>query len=534
MHLRLHGEAIFRCAALLRLCVSVLGFIIPLATRGALLRGPYLQNGSHTNITIRWQTDLATESRVWFGTNIIQFSLTNDSPVVVTDHEMLLTDLQPDTKYFYAIGNFTSQLAGQDSNHFFVTAPLPGTAKPTRVWAIGDFGTQLPGQIGVRDAYEAFAGSRHTDLWLMLGDNAYESGQDYEYQAAVFDVYTNLLRNSVVWPTLGNHDTAQATDFVDIYPFFDIFTLPRNGEAGGVPSGTEHYYAFNYGNIHFICLDSMTGGRFVGSPMYAWLTNDLAANQSMWTIAYWHHPPYTRGSHDSDFESELIEMRSVFLPVLEQGGVDLVLSGHSHSYERSHLLDHHYGTSETITAEMKLDAGGGRATDGTPYHKHLFNPRAHQGAVYAVVGSSGKTSGGALDHPAMFTSQDTLGSLVLDICGNRLDATFLRENGAANDTFTIVKVNSTSSLRFLNTTINADGQCTVTWAAVGGLRYRISYRDGDPFGPFIDLVRPPVEEISLAPEQTAAVQSFTDSFVQTGGPPSGGARYFKVRVIPWN
>jgi 3',5'-cyclic AMP phosphodiesterase CpdA len=268
--------------------------------------------------------------------------------------------------------------------------------------------------------------------------------------------------------------------------------------------------------------------------MYEWLTNDLAINKSTWTVAYWHHPPYTKGSHDSDSEIELIEMRQVFLPVLEQHGVDLVLAGHSHSYERSHLLDHHYGDSSNLTADMKLDAGSGRESETGAYHKHLFNPRAHQGAVYAVVGSSGKATGGPLNHPAMNVSLNELGSLVLDINSNRLDATFLRETGATNDTFTIVKVNSTTALHILSATLNAGGYCTINWAAVGGLRYRVSYRDGDPSGVFTDLVQSSVVEINLAAEGTAATQSFTDNFTLTGGAPANGVRYFRVRVVPWN
>ena len=104
--------------------------------------------------------------------------------------------------------------------------------------------------------------------------------------------------------------------------------------------------------------------------MITWVTADLAATDQDWVIAYWHHPPYTKGSHDSDFETELIEMREVFLPVLEQGGVDLVLAGHSHVYERSFLLDQHYGDSTTLTAAMKLDAGSGRPEDTGAYQKY--------------------------------------------------------------------------------------------------------------------------------------------------------------------
>jgi hypothetical protein len=69
---------------------------------------------------------------------------------------------------------------------------------------------------------------------------------------------------------------------------------------------------------------------------------------------------------------------------------------------------------------------------------------------------------------------------------------------------------------------------------VGGLRYRVSYRDGDPSGVFTDLVQTPVEEINLATEGAAATQSFTDNFTLTGGAPVSSTRYFRVRVVPWN
>jgi hypothetical protein len=134
-------------------------------------------------------------------------------------------------------------------------------------------------------------------------------------------------------------------------------------------------------------------------------------------------------------------MRANMLPILEQYGVDLVLSGHSHSYERSYLLDGHYGPSSTLTAAMKKDAGSGRPAETGAYAKPSTGPAPHEGAVYVVAGSSGQTSGfgpGA-PHPAMFVSLNNLGSMVLDLNGDRLDVAFLRENGSTPDTFTLVK-----------------------------------------------------------------------------------------------
>src|SRR5690606_34030298 len=101
--------------------------------------------------------------------------------------------------------------------------------------------------------------------------------------------------------------------------YYDIFHLPKNAEAGGYASGTEKYYSWNLGNIHFISLDSYDEGRNTSDPMAQWLVQDLANNTLPWIIAYWHHPPYTKGSHNSDdwlLDDELIDMRENILPIL--------------------------------------------------------------------------------------------------------------------------------------------------------------------------------------------------------------------------
>ena len=342
---------------------SDLGFNLELAGGGMVTRGPYLQMGSHTNMSVRWRTASATASRVAYGNSWSNLSSWVDDLTVTNEHEVKLADLLPDTRYYYSIGTPSQVLDGGDSNTWFRTAPVPGTRKPTRVWVLGDSGTADGNQKAVRDAYYGFTGSRETDLWLMLGDNAYDNGTDPEYQAAVFDMYPATLRQSVLWPTIGNHDTAQSQTPSMALPYFQSFTLPKQAEVGGWASGTESYYSFDYANIHFVCLDSMTSAnRASGSAMLGWLTNDLSQTSQKWIVAFWHHPPYTKGSHDSDNAGEvgLSDMRTNAVPILESYGVDLVLCGHSHSYERSYLINGHYGISTTFNASMKVDGGNGR------------------------------------------------------------------------------------------------------------------------------------------------------------------------------
>jgi acid phosphatase type 7 len=442
-----------------------------LTAQGAQLeRGPYLQMGTPTSVIIRWRTDVNTDSRVRYGTDVNNLNRNVIDTIQTTEHEVAVGGLQPNTKYYYSIGGNT-QTFGIGPDFFFVTSPAG--RKPTRLWVLGDPGTQDFAQEAVRDSYYALARDRHTDLWLMLGDNAYSSGTDSQYQRAVFNVYPEMLRTSVLWPTIGNHDT-YSFDPNGEYPYLNIFSLPTAGQAGGTPSGTEKYYSFNYGNIHFVVLDSMSSDRSSNGLMCAWLTADLAENTNQWLLAYWHHPPYTKGSHDSDdpfgFDFELVEMRENVLPILESFGVDLVLSGHSHSYERSFLLHGHYGFSWEFDSEtMVLNNGSGRESETGGYQK---GQEHGPGTVYVVAGSSGQTSGGELNHPAMFISLNQLGSLILDIDGPRLEARFLAANGAITDDFTMFKPGAPRPLRITSFDVTA-GVLTVRWTAEEGKTYYV-------------------------------------------------------------
>lgn len=408
----------------------------------SVVRGPYLQRANPTGLIVRWRTDLGGDGRVRYGLAPDALTSQADDTAMGTEHRVVLTGLSPDTLYYYSVGTSGATLAG-DATYSFRTPPVVGTSKATRIWVLGDPGTANADARRVRDSYYAFAGSPTPDLWLMLGDNAYESGTDSEYQAGVFDTYPATLRSSVLWPTLGNHDGVSADSATLTGPYYDIFSLPRNGESGGLASGTEAYYSFDYANIHFVCLESHETNRSPTGPMMTWLTNDLAATTQPWIIAFWHHPPYSKGSHDSDAsdEPQMREMRANALPILEAAGVDLVLTGHSHAYERSHLIDGHYGDSDTLTPAMVLNNGGGNpaAGGGGRYAKATLPHGGHEGAVYAVAGSSGKLSDGPLNHPVMYFSLLEFGSMVLDIRGNRMDASFLDDAGGVRDRFAIVK-----------------------------------------------------------------------------------------------
>ncbi len=103
------------------------------------------------------------------------------------------------------------------------------------------------------------------------------------------------------------------------------------------------------------------------------------------------------------------------------------------------FVDGHYDASSTLSPSMILDAGSGRLDGTGAYHKATVGPAAHEGAVYVVAGSSGQTGGGTLNHPVMYLSLNTLGSVVLDVNQNVLNARFVSSTGAVSDYFTVVK-----------------------------------------------------------------------------------------------
>ncbi len=422
----------------------------------AIVRGPYLQSATPTSMVIRWRTDTTEASVVSYGTVRNQLTSVVKAEGISSEHIVYLGGLKPDTPYFYSVGSAPLAVAGKGkagaedapgrpSTYAFTTPPVAGPAKPTRIWVLGDPGTKNDVQRAVRDVYQKFTGKRATDLWLMLGDNAYPDGTDTDYQKAVFEMYPETLRTSPLWPALGNHDGKSANSVTQSGVYYDIFTLPTRGEAGGLMSGTEAYYAFDYANIHFVCLDSNDSDRSPNGAMMQWLKADLAATSREWIIAFFHHPTYSKGTHDSDKDSDsgarMNDMRAVFLPVLEQGGVDLVLTGHSHVYERSWFIDGHYGKSDTFSAAAHTKQPGNGRADGDGVYRKRRGRVPNAGEVSVVTGSAGHASAKPvpLNHPVFVVALNEAGSSVVDVDGLQLNLTFLNDQGEKRDWFSIVK-----------------------------------------------------------------------------------------------
>ncbi len=474
-------------------------------------RSPYLQTLTPTGITIRWRTDQPTDSRVRFGPSLTQLNQQVTNSTVTTEHIVALTNLQSATRYFYAVGTSSGDLM-VSNDQYFQTAPVAGTVNPVRIWALGDFGSGTMNQLDVLAQYRQAAQNHPADIWLWLGDNAYDRGLDYQYQQNVFTIYNDLLKHLPVWPTPGNHEysnspTNRAVDY------FNLITVPQQAEAGGVASGSKMNYSFDYANVHVISMDSEgeDGTRLSDTTgrQAQWLKLDLAANKQPWTIVFFHHSVFTKGSHNSDTEDELVQIRQKLLPILERYNVDLVLNGHSHVYERSYLLKGHYGLSSTFNAAQHAVSTSSARYDGSTNSCPIINKQS--GTIYVIAGSGGQLGGQAAGypHPAMVYSNNQLGgSMLIDVNDNRLDAQWLATDGTVKDQFTVLKkVNQTRSLSLSSgqsLTLTASWPGSYTWntgetsrAITVSPTASTTYTVRDPLGCLTDTFRVNVDSPDL-------------------------------------
>ena len=179
---------------------------------------------------------------------------------------------------------------------------------------------------------------------LPLGDIQYDAPTAANL-STVYDPTWGRVK-SISRPILGNHDGSGNS-------YFDYFNGPgaANGPAG--PRG-RGYYSFDIGTWHIVALNSncpiVSCGA--GSIQEQWLRADLAAHPAACTLAMWHHPRYSSG-HDGSHTT-----LSVWWSDLHAAGAEIVLSGHSHDYERFAPKDAAGKVSPTGIRQFVVGTGG--------------------------------------------------------------------------------------------------------------------------------------------------------------------------------
>lgn len=303
---------------------------LPHLVPGELVWKPYLQQLTATGVIILWTTTTGANSTVRYSTDTSYHAVANGisrplSQLGTQLHRVQLAALQPDTTYHYKIYTDGQDLLSKETLSFKTAPPADSTA-PFTFLAFGDFGRDSNSQRRLRDQMlrDTFS------FVLTTGDNAYRDGTYDQFDQKVFQVYGDIFKRSAIFPTLGNHDYHDN----DGAPYLDLFDLPGNA---GSPEAIERYYSFDYGDAHFVGLDSNillnAAGSAASTDMLDWLRNDLGQTTRRWKIVAFHHPAYSTGKHGSNSR-----VQAGLVPILEEFGVDLVLTGHDHIYQRTHPL----------------------------------------------------------------------------------------------------------------------------------------------------------------------------------------------------
>jgi predicted phosphodiesterase len=292
---------------LLIVLASAWWVVPPLAARQPiieLVKGPYLQNVTQTSIVIMWQTGDATRSLVEYGDPP---SRAGDS-APVTLHEVTLTGLSLGTTYPYRV---SIDGRGKAWTGWFTFHTAPAADRPFRMVVYGDTRSDPDEHTKVVQAILKSAPA----LVLHTGDLVHDGTDDQAWTDEFFGPAGPLMSTTPLFPVLGNHENMAPQ-------YFDFFSLP----------GNEQWYAFTYGSARIIGLN--TNVQYArGSPQYDWLVDELRSpdyKAAAWHIVFFHTPPFGSSGHYGS-----ARVAATLVPLFQEYGVDMVLGGHNHSYERS-------------------------------------------------------------------------------------------------------------------------------------------------------------------------------------------------------
>jgi len=303
-------------------------------------------------------------------------------------HSVIVEDLVPGREYNYRIGGFEG-----------VFKTDPGRGVPVNFNVGGD--TQATNADGFRLAANifgaAFRAYPDAGFYTILGDLTQNStGGEWDM---FFDAFKGVNAKAALMPVAGNHD-----GFLKWGWFRNTFTLPEQHNYTNL-SGI--YYSFDYGDAHIAVLN--TNDWFhIGTVQLNWLINDMSASDARWKIVMTHKPVYFH----HEVAPDCLALRRALGPVCDMLGVDVVLSGHKHSFTRSAPLKGH-GMADYERCEEPL----------------FTDP---DGTIYVMPGAAGGRGGGSPTFANIAIDGDAL-RYRAEIYDRETDTSSLR------DEFTIVK-----------------------------------------------------------------------------------------------
>ena len=316
------------------------------------------------------------------------------TPTLVNDplihrHTVSLRGLQPGTTYAYCVGDGST--SGWTAPAEFTTASAG--AAPFSFIYLGDAQNGLD-RWGLL-LRKAFAARPDAAFYLIAGDLVTRGAERWDWDS-FFEHSKGVFDRRPLVPVLGNHDCQGGEPKL----YLDLFSLPRNGPKT-VPA--ERAYAFEYGNVKFVILDS----NLAPAKQTAWLEKQLAGTKSLWKFVSYHHPTYSSGGNRDN-----VEVRNLWSPIFDKYHVDLALHGHDHAYLRTYPMREQKRVASAAEGTIYV-----LSVSGTKHYDQRQND-------YAEVG---------------FTKLSTYQVLDIQVDGNRLVYRAYDFDGKVRDEFVIEK-----------------------------------------------------------------------------------------------
>ncbi|MFI1744009.1 purple acid phosphatase family protein [Thalassobellus sediminis] len=343
-----------------------------------LVRQPYLQNAFKDSISILWITNKGEHAKVKYGTSKAM-NKTADGYILKdsfkTRNTVTINGLERGKKYYYSIYTDEKLLASGEE-YFFKTEPAERNTSFS-FYAMGDIGEPVSkGGFPEITSWQIHNLKDRPNFGLGLGDIIYPDGESFFADAYLFKPMEPILKNIPFYPALGNHDWHVNPDT----NFTTEWKLPNN----------EHYYSFDYGNAHFIALDTRSGEMYDQKNQLKWFENDLknAQNKYDWIFVYFHH-----NGISCTYKPEYKAVVDMY-PLFTKYNVDLVLNGHAHTYERLMPFDkngnviekynkplNEYANIKNGFIQITTGAGGKLKKDWNPGQcdKDIVAASAHRG-----------------------------------------------------------------------------------------------------------------------------------------------------------
>jgi Calcineurin-like phosphoesterase len=344
--------------------LSALGTLVPekLAAARApaqsisVVRPPFLQSMRPDGVTVMWATLQPGAGYVRYLSNGSRPGLTRarrrtyfpsetGMPFAYEQYQADLVGLKSNRPYVYNAMVNGQQIGDALSCHFRTAGP-----GPLDFLVLGDSGQSTPEQFAIasRMALE------HPSFILHVGDIAYMDGTFAQFHSNYFQFYSGLMSCVPFFTSPGNHEYVTN----DAAAYLALHSVPQRT----VPiNDWGRYYSFDWGNAHFVSLDSNASLEQAvegNGRMLAWLENDLKFTRAFWRIVFFHHPPYATGLNQGDIHCSWA--REKIVPILESYGVHVVFNGHEHSYHRSHPVRDNTTTTHG-DGTLYITSGGGGA-----------------------------------------------------------------------------------------------------------------------------------------------------------------------------